>query len=97
MSPFGLASKVASTAGVVGASPGWLHQLWAFLAPGLLRRENWSRGVTNAAHHCEAVRAEGVPRSSCRPGSPRPAADGAARHVSPPPSVLRDPLNWLDR
>jgi hypothetical protein len=77
MSPFGLAPKVASTAGVVAASPGG-HQLWASLAPGLLRRENWSHGVTNAAYHCEAVRVEGVPRSSGRPGSPRPAADGAA-------------------
>lgn len=39
LSPFSLALKVALTTGVVAASPVWLYQLWAFLAPGLHRHE----------------------------------------------------------
>ncbi|HEY5834759.1 twin-arginine translocase subunit TatC [Streptomyces sp.] len=36
---FSIALKVALMAGIIGASPVWLYQLWAFLAPGLHRNE----------------------------------------------------------
>lgn len=39
LAPVSLALKVSLTAGLIGASPVWLHQLWAFLVPGLRRRE----------------------------------------------------------
>ncbi|MFE5406583.1 twin-arginine translocase subunit TatC [Streptomyces sp. NPDC056580] len=39
LAPFTLALKVALMAGVVFASPIWLYQLWAFVAPGLHRNE----------------------------------------------------------
>jgi sec-independent protein translocase protein TatC len=39
LGPFSLALKVTLMAGVVCASPIWLYQLWAFVAPGLHRHE----------------------------------------------------------
>ncbi|AVH61333.1 MULTISPECIES: twin-arginine translocase subunit TatC [Streptomyces] len=39
LSPVTLALKVSLTAGLIGASPVWLYQLWRFLAPGLRRSE----------------------------------------------------------
>lgn len=39
LSPFTLALKISLTAGLIGASPVWLYQLWAFVAPGLHRGE----------------------------------------------------------
>ncbi|MFD3437145.1 twin-arginine translocase subunit TatC [Streptomyces sp. NPDC058685] len=35
LSPVTLALKVSLTVGLIGSSPVWLYQLWAFLAPGL--------------------------------------------------------------
>ncbi|WP_333767976.1 twin-arginine translocase subunit TatC [Streptomyces sp. IBSBF 2435] len=39
MGGFSIALKVSLMAGVVGASPVWLYQLWGFLAPGLHKNE----------------------------------------------------------
>jgi sec-independent protein translocase protein TatC len=39
LAPFTLALKVSLMAGVVGSSPIWLYQLWAFIAPGLHKHE----------------------------------------------------------
>ncbi|WP_306190246.1 MULTISPECIES: twin-arginine translocase subunit TatC [unclassified Streptomyces] len=39
LAPFTLALQVSLMAGVVAASPIWLYQLWAFVAPGLHRHE----------------------------------------------------------
>ncbi|MEU2437870.1 twin-arginine translocase subunit TatC [Streptomyces rubradiris] len=39
LAPFTLALQVSLMAGVVAASPIWLFQLWAFVAPGLHRHE----------------------------------------------------------
>ncbi|MFJ2113468.1 MULTISPECIES: twin-arginine translocase subunit TatC [unclassified Streptomyces] len=39
MSPFTIALKVSLMAGVLAATPVWLYQLWAFVAPGLHSKE----------------------------------------------------------
>ncbi|MGJ5803045.1 twin-arginine translocase subunit TatC [Streptomyces europaeiscabiei] len=39
LSPFTIALKVALMAGVLAATPIWLYQLWAFIAPGLHQHE----------------------------------------------------------
>ncbi|GAA2519470.1 twin-arginine translocase subunit TatC [Streptomyces gobitricini] len=39
LSPFTIALKVALMAGVLVATPVWLYQLWAFVAPGLHQKE----------------------------------------------------------
>ncbi|MFD7922814.1 twin-arginine translocase subunit TatC [Streptomyces sp. NPDC059740] len=39
LAPFTIMLKIGLTTGVVGASPVWLYQLWAFLAPGLHKHE----------------------------------------------------------
>uniref|UniRef100_A0AAU2VD76 Sec-independent protein translocase protein TatC n=1 Tax=Streptomyces sp. NBC_00003 TaxID=2903608 RepID=A0AAU2VD76_9ACTN len=39
MGPFTLMIKVSMVTGVVAASPVWLYQLWAFVAPGLHKHE----------------------------------------------------------
>ncbi|RDG38630.1 twin-arginine translocase subunit TatC [Streptomyces corynorhini] len=39
MSPFTIALKVSLMAGVLAATPVWLYQLWAFVAPGLHNKE----------------------------------------------------------
>ncbi|MCX5266604.1 twin-arginine translocase subunit TatC [Streptomyces sp. NBC_00199] len=39
LTPFTLALKVSLMAGVIFASPVWLYQLWAFVAPGLHKHE----------------------------------------------------------
>ncbi|WP_245996354.1 twin-arginine translocase subunit TatC [Streptomyces armeniacus] len=49
VAPFTIMLKVALTVGVVLASPVWLYQLWAFLAPGLHRHEKkYARGFVAA-------------------------------------------------
>jgi sec-independent protein translocase protein TatC len=39
LDPFMLRIKLAFLVGLIGASPIWLYQIWAFIAPGLYRRE----------------------------------------------------------
>jgi sec-independent protein translocase protein TatC len=39
LSPFDMKIKVALFVGVLASSPWWVYQLWAFITPGLTRRE----------------------------------------------------------
>lgn len=49
-SSFLLQTKVALVAGLVGASPIWLYELWAFITPGLHRNERrWTVMFVSAA------------------------------------------------
>ncbi|NLT30789.1 MAG: twin-arginine translocase subunit TatC [Propionibacterium sp.] len=44
--PMMLAIKLCLVAGVVGSAPWWIYQVWAFIAPGLLRHEKkWALAV----------------------------------------------------
>lgn len=40
--PLDMQIKVALFAGVILSSPWWIYQLWAFVTPGLTRRERWT-------------------------------------------------------
>ena len=39
--PLDMQIKVALFAGAIVSSPWWIYQLWAFITPGLTRRERW--------------------------------------------------------
>ncbi len=50
LDPFMLHVKIAFFAGLIVSSPIWLYQIWAFIAPGLYRREKrWSYAFVGAA------------------------------------------------
>lgn len=50
LSPLSLSFKVSVVAGVILASPVWSYQLWAFIAPGLYKKEKrYGLGFTLAA------------------------------------------------
>jgi sec-independent protein translocase protein TatC len=57
--PFMLRVKIAFFTGLILASPVWLYQLWAFIAPGLYRKEKrWAYlfvGVASPLFACGAV------------------------------------------
>ena len=56
MARFTIALKVSLMAGVVGACPVWLYQLWAFLAPGLHRHEKSTPWASSApASRCSSA------------------------------------------
>lgn len=49
-SAFDVRLKTATFLGVLASSPWWLYQLWAFITPGLTRRERgWAIGFVGAA------------------------------------------------
>ena len=58
LGPLNLQIKVALLAGVIVSAPLWLYQLWAFIAPGLHRKEKTqlnsflSRGNAFFCHWC---------------------------------------------
>ena len=39
--PLDMKIKVSLFAGAIASSPWWIYQLWAFITPGLTRRERW--------------------------------------------------------
>src|SRR5215471_5267593 len=48
--PFFVKLKVAFVVGLIVSSPIWFYQLWAFIAPGLYKREKrWAFGFVGAA------------------------------------------------
>jgi sec-independent protein translocase protein TatC len=48
--PFFVKLKVAFVVGLIVSSPVWFYQLWAFIAPGLYKREKrWAFGFVGAA------------------------------------------------
>jgi sec-independent protein translocase protein TatC len=50
LDPFMLRVKIAFFAGLIISSPVWLYQIWAFIAPGLYRREKrWAYGFVGVA------------------------------------------------
>ena len=50
LDPFYFKVKVAIFAGIILSSPIWLYQLWAFIAPGLYRKEKrWTYALLGAA------------------------------------------------
>ncbi len=67
LAPFTLALKVSLMAGVAFASPVWLYQLWAFVAPGLHRDEKkYAYAFVGTAFRCSSPVASS-PTRCCPP------------------------------